>query len=58
MRIKDKIKHQYGLSNCLLASLRRKCERLYFVRDDASEKEADAEDNGAKEGDGQGYVLY
>ena len=29
-----------------------------FVRDDASEKEADAEDNGAKEGDGQGYVLY
>ena len=42
----------------MLASQRRKCECLYFVRNDASEKEADGEANGAKEVDEQGYVLY
>ena len=36
----------------------KKIEWLYFVRNDASKKEADGEANGAKEGDGQGYVLY
>ena len=40
----------------ILASQRRKCKYLYFVRDDAPEKEADADANDAKEADAQGYV--
>ena len=50
--MKDEIKH------CIeLASQRRKCQYLYFVRDNALEKEADTEANSAKAVDGQGYLL-
>ena len=51
----DKIKHKIYMN---LASQRRKCKYLYFVRDDAPEKDAAAEANDAKEVDDQGYVLY
>ena len=37
--------------------MRRKCEFLYFLRDDAPEKEVEAT-NDAKEVDDQGYVLF
>ena len=51
----DKIKHKIYMN---LASQRRKCKYLYFVRDDAPEKDAAAEANDAREVDAQGYVLY